>query len=100
MIRNKSIRYSFEKNELLKEQRNISFEDVILSIEEGNLLDDLEHPNKDKFPNQSIFIILVRIKDYVYYVPYVEDDESIFLKTIVPSRKLNKKYNKKGVENE
>jgi len=99
MIRNKSIRYSFEKNELLKEERGVSFEDVILSIKEGNLLDDLEHPNKDKYPNQSIFILLVKIKDYVYYVPYVEDDETIFLKTIVPSRKLNKKYNK-GVNNE
>jgi len=99
MIRNKSIRYSFEKNELLKEERGVSFEDVILSIEEGNLLDDLEHPNKDKYSNQSIFIILVKIKDYVYYVPYVEDNETIFLKTIVPSRKLNKKYNK-GVNNE
>jgi hypothetical protein len=100
MIRNKSIRYSFEKNQRLKEQRDITFEDVILSIEEGNLLDDLEHPNKEKFPNQNIFIILVKIKEYVYYVPYVEDEQSIFLKTIIPSRKLNKKYNQKGVNNE
>ena len=55
MISNKSIRYSFEKSQLLKEQRDITFEDMILSIEEGNLLDDLEHPNKEKFPNQNIF---------------------------------------------
>jgi len=96
MVRNKSIRYSFEKNQLLKEQRDVSFEDVILSIEEGNLLDDLEHPNKEKFPNQNVFVILVQIKDYIYYVPYVEDEETIFLKTIIPSRKLNKKYNTKG----
>lgn len=47
MIRNKTIRYSLEKNEILKEQRGVSFEDVILSIEDGNLLDDLEHPNKE-----------------------------------------------------
>ena len=95
MIRNKVFRYSLEKNEILKEQRDISFEDAILSIEEGNLLDDLEHPNKEKYPHQNIFIILVKIKNYVYIVPYVEDDSSIFLKTIIPSRKMNKKYNKK-----
>ena len=94
MIKSKSIRYSLEKNELLKEQRNISFEDVILALESGNLLDDIEHPNKEKYPNQNIFIILIEIKDYVYLVPYVEDDTSIFLKTIIPSRQMNKKYNK------
>ena len=100
MIRNKTIRYSLEKNEILKEQRGISFEDVILSIEDGNLLDDMEHPNKEKYPNQNMFIILIKIKDYVHIVPYVEDDNSIFLKTIIPSRKMNKKYNKKGVSHE
>ena len=94
MIENKSIRYSLEKNELLKEQRGISFEDVILALESGNLLDDIEHPNKEKYPNQNIFIIVIEIKDYVYLVPYVEDDTSIFLKTIIPSRQMNKKYNK------
>lgn len=94
MIKNKSIRYSFKKNEFLKEQRDISFEDVILALESGKLLDDIEHPNKEKYPNQNIFIILIEIKDYVYLVPYVEDDTSIFLKTIIPSRQMNKKYNK------
>lgn len=93
MVRSKIIRYSLEKNEILKEQRQISFEDVILAIENGSLLDDMEHPNKEKYPNQNIFIILVEIKEYVYLVPYVEDDESIFLKTIIPSRQMNKKYN-------
>ncbi|MDD2640966.1 MAG: DUF4258 domain-containing protein [Arcobacteraceae bacterium] len=94
MIKNKSIRYSLEKNEQLKAQRDISFEDVILAIESGKLLDDIEHPNKEKYPHQNIFIILVEIKDYVYLVPYVEDETSIFLKTIIPSRQMNKKYNK------
>ncbi len=96
MLRNKSFRYSFEKNELLKQDRNIGFEDIILSIESGYLLDDLEHPNKEKYPNQNIFVILVIVKDYVYYVPYVENEHEIFLKTIVPSRKLNQKYNKRN----
>ena len=78
----------------------LGFEDVILSIEDGNLLDDLEHPNKEKYPSQNMFIILIKIKDYVHIVPYVEDDNSIFLKTIIASRKMNKKYNKKGVNHE
>jgi len=91
---NKVIRYSLEKNRLLKEQKDVSFEDVLLSIENGNLLDDIEHPNKEKYPNQNIFIILVKIKEYVYLVPYIEDETSIFLKTIISSRQMNKKYNK------
>ena len=77
-----------------RKKLNISFEDVILSIENGYLLDDIEHPNKDKYQNQNIFIILVQIKNYVYLVPYVEEEDYIFLKTIIPSRQMNKKYNK------
>lgn len=94
MKKNKIIRYSLEKNEILKKERNIGFEDVILSIENGCLLDDIEHPNKEKYQNQNIFIILVQIKNYVYLVPYVEEEDYIFLKTIIPSRQMNKKYNK------
>ena len=81
----------------MKSQRDISFEDIILALENGYLLDDMEHPNKEKYPNQNIFIILVEIKNYVYLVPYVEDNKTIFLKTIIPSRKMNKKYNKKDL---
>ena len=95
MFKSKTIRYSLEKNEILRRSRNISFEDIILALEDGCLIDDIEHPNQEKYPNQNIFIILVRVKDYVYLVPYVEDETSIFLKTIIPSRKMNKKYNKK-----
>ncbi|MEA2028880.1 MAG: BrnT family toxin [Campylobacterota bacterium] len=94
MIKSKAVRYSYEKNEILKSERGVSFEDVILAIEHGDLLDDIAHSNKEKYPNQNIFIILIRIKEYVYLVPYVEDDEVIFLKTIIPSRKMNKKQNK------
>ena len=94
MFKSKIIRYNLEKNEILKLQRDISFEDVILALENGYLLDDITHPNEEKYSNQNIFIILIQIKDYVYLVPYVEDDTSIFLKTIIPSRKMNKKYNK------
>ncbi len=95
MFKSKTIRYSLEKNEILKSTRDISFEDVILALENGYLLDDIEHPNKEKYPNQNIFIILIKIKDYIYLVPYIEDNKSIFLKTIIPSRKMNKKYNTK-----
>ena len=70
MIKNKTIRYSLGKNEILKKERDISFEDVILSIENGFLLDDIEHSNKEKYENQNIFIILVEIKNYVYL--YIE----------------------------
>jgi len=98
VLRDKNIRYSLEKNELLKQQRDISFEDILLALEDGDLLDDIEHPNRDKYPDQNIFIILVKIKDYVYLVPYVEDKKTIFLKTIIPSRKMNKKYNIKDAK--
>ena len=98
MFKSKTIRYSLEKDEILKSGRDVSFEDVILALENGYLLDDITHPNKEKYPNQNIFIILIQIKDYVYLVPYIEDDTSIFLKTIIPSRKMNKKYNKKDAK--
>jgi len=92
--RQKQIHFSAEKNALLKAERGVGFEDVLLAIEMGNVLDDLAHPNPEKYPNQSVFIIFITIKNYVYIVPYVEDESSIFLKTIIPSRKMNKRYNK------
>ncbi len=94
MFKNKSLMYNYKKNSLLKRERGIGFEDVILSLENGDLLDDISHPNKDKYPDQDIFIIFIRIKDYVYLVPYVENEDEIFLKTIIPSRKMNKKYSR------
>ena len=69
-------------------------EDVLVAIDMGHILDDLEHPNIEKYPNQSILVMLLKIKNYVYIVPYIEDEHTIFLKTIIPSRKLNKLYNK------
>jgi len=99
MFKNKSLMYNYEKNELLKKERGIGFEDVILSLENGDLLDDISHPNKEKYPNQDIFIIFIRIKDYVCLVPYVETETEIFLKTIITSKKMNKKYSK-GANND
>lgn len=82
--------WNAEKNELLKAERQVSFEDVVFYIEMGFLLDVLEHPNQEKYKGQKIFV--VQIDDYVYLIPFVEDDREIFLKTIVPSRRATKKY--------
>ena len=79
-----------EKNELLKSERQVSFEDVVFYIEQGFLLDVLEHPNQEKYKGQKIFA--VQIDDYVYLVPFTENEHEIFLKTIIPSRKATKKY--------
>ncbi len=79
-----------EKNELLKKLRGVSFEQVVLAIVSGDLIDRIKHPNPDKYPNQKIFI--VKIDNYIYSVPYVEDDKKIFLKTIIPNSKETKKY--------
>ena len=86
----KYIDWDEKKNEQLKQEREISFEDILNAIEEGNLLDILEHSNKNRYPNQKIFI--VTINDCAYLVPFVEDEEKIFLKTIIPSRKATKQY--------
>lgn len=79
-----------EKNALLKIERGVGFEDVVSAIDEGNLLEVLNHHNSKKYPNQKIYV--VKIEDYVYLVPFVEDEEKHFLKTIYPSRKMTKKY--------
>lgn len=81
-----------EKNEWLIQERDVSFEEVLIAIDEGYLLDIVEHPNKNTYPNQKVFI--VQIEEYAYLVPFVEDEEKIFLKTIIPSRKATKKYTK------
>lgn len=78
------------KNEKLKRERDISFEDVTNAIEDDKILEVQENPNKKKYPHQKRLII--KINDYVYMVPYVEDEEKYFLKTIIPSRKLTKFY--------
>lgn len=79
-----------DKNELLKKERNISFEHVVCAIDDGSLIAMIEHPNKQHYAHQKIFII--RIHDYIYLVPFVEDEEHIVLKTIIPSRKATKRY--------
>jgi len=85
-----------DKNELLKTERQVSFDDVVLYIEMGFLLDILEHPNQEKYKGQRIFV--VNIDDYVYLVPFIENDNEVFLKTIIPSRKATKKYLKGDIK--
>ena len=83
-------KWNHEKNERLKAERGIGFEQVILHIERGDVIDVIGHPNQLKYPNQQMLV--VKIKDYVYLVPFVEDEETKFLKTIIPSRKATRDY--------
>jgi len=86
----KAFNWSEDKNISLKQDRGIGFEEILISISGNGLLDILEHHNQARYPNQRIFV--VRVKDYVYAVPFVENKDEIFLKTIIPSRKMKKKY--------
>jgi len=86
-----------EKNKKLIVERNISFEEIIFYIEKGCLLDTLDHPNKKRYKRQRIFV--VRVKNYVYLVPFVEKEKNIFLKTIIPSRKATRIYLKEDKKN-
>ena len=79
-----------QKNQKLKQERDISFEEILIAIEDGKILDIVEHSSKSKYPNQKIFI--VNINNYAHLVPFAEDGEKVFLKTIIPSRKATKKY--------
>ncbi len=86
----KEFRWNPGKNEALKKERGISFEEIELAIEQGNLLDIIRHHNPKKYPRQSMLV--VRLRNYVYLVPYVEERSYIFLKTIIPSRKAVEFY--------
>ena len=82
------------KNKQLKKERDISFENALISIAEGKIFDIIDHPNQKRYPKQKIFII--NMNNYAYLVPFVEDDKKYFLKTIIPSRKMTKRYMKGG----
>lgn len=90
--------WSNEKNESLKAERGISFEEVVFHIEHGDLITRIEHPNQNRYPGQRIFV--VKINDYAYLIPYVENDKEVFLKTIFPSRNATRTYlRQEGREN-
>jgi len=80
--------WSDKKNKVLIKERGVSFEEVVLAIETGRLIDTIR--NSKKYAKQMVFCI--QIRNYIYAVPFVEDDKKLFLKTIIPSRKLTKKY--------
>ncbi len=84
------INWNPTKNQQLIAERGVSFEDVVFYLQQGELLDDIEHPNREKHPTQRVFVI--NIDGYVHLVPYVEDPKEIFLKTIIPGRKATKQY--------
>jgi uncharacterized DUF497 family protein len=83
-------RWDNEKNEWLKQNRGVCFEEVVILMEREDVLETIEHPNQDKYPGQKIAII--RIENYAYLVPYIQESDEIFLKTIIPSRKATNKY--------
>ena len=89
------ISYGKEKNELLKQSRGIGFEEIISAINSGKILDVYNHPGQANYPQQKIYV--VEALDYVYLVPFIRNEEGIFLKTIIPSRKAKKIY--KGENN-
>ena len=86
----KTFRWNHEKNEQLKADREISFEEIILALEGDGLRDILQHPNESKYPNQRVLVVAV--DGYGYLVPFVEEADYYFLKTIIPSRKATRDY--------
>lgn len=90
----KPFRWSPEKNETLRSERGISFESIVVAIESGGVLDILAHPNQVKYPKQRILV--VAFDDYAYLVPFVEETDYFFLKTVIPSRKAARDYLNQG----
>lgn len=86
--------WNAQKNQLLVEERGISFERIVFEISMGNELDVVMHPNQNKYPGQMISV--VQVDDYVYLVPFVETESEIFLKTIIPSRKATRQHRNKS----
>jgi uncharacterized DUF497 family protein len=88
----REIRWDEEKNKVLIRTRGVSFDEVKDLIENNQILDIIKVPNNEKYPNQKGFVL--KIRGYVHLVPFVQDSKTIFLKTVIPNRKLNKKYGK------
>ena len=86
----KPFRWGPEKNDVLQRERGISFELMVVAVEAGGLLDIVSHPNPAKYPKQKVLV--VGHEGYVYLVPFVEQDDHYFLKTVIPSRKATRDY--------
>ena len=79
---------------MLRAERGISFENIVVTVESGGLLDILAHPNQAKYPKQRVLV--VGCDNYAYLVPFVEEEDSFFLKTVIPSRKATREYLNRG----
>jgi uncharacterized DUF497 family protein len=90
----KLFRWNPEKNDALKSARGMSFESVVVAVEAGGLLDIVNHPDQAKYPKQRVLI--VAIDNYAYLVPFVEEEDHYFLKTVIPSRKATRDHLHKG----
>jgi len=90
----KAFRWNSEKNEALTATRGLSFESVVVAIESGGLLDIVEHPNKARYSKQRVLV--VAIGSYAYLVPFVDEEDHYFLKTVIPSRKATRDYLHRG----
>lgn len=86
----KPISWNPEKNALLKSQRGVSFEDAVFHIMAGDILATIDHPNQERYPGQQVHVLAM--EGYVYLVPFVESEDEVFLKTIIPSRKATRTY--------
>jgi uncharacterized DUF497 family protein len=84
----KPFRWSPEKNELLKKERGVSFEEITVAVEAGGLLEIVPHQNPTKYPRQKIMV--VEVTAYAFLVPFIEEEDHFFLKTIIPSRKATR----------
>ena len=84
-----SFNWNKEENQWLKKNRFIGFEDIVFLISEGLLIEIIKNPS-DKYKGQMMFVI--NYNNYIYLVPFVENEKEIFLKTIIPIRKATKKY--------
>ncbi|MCK4561014.1 MAG: toxin [Calditrichia bacterium] len=92
----KLINWNREKNEWLRKNRGICFEDILFYLDNNYLIDDVKHPNQVKFSGQRMMVF--NIVEYIHLILYVESEDEIFLKTIIPSRKATKNYLEKNDE--
>ena len=76
----KPVRWDKEKDEWLQANRGVGFE----------LLDLTVHPNNQRYPRQRVYVL--EFHGYAYLVPFVETENEIFLKTMIPSRQATKRY--------
>ena len=95
---NKGVKYDWDpdKNEWLKRERQISFEQIVFHIMQGDVWKEADHPNQKEYPGQRVFFIIV--DGYIYLVPHVIEEEYIFLKTIIPNRKAAKAFREEGAD--